>query len=132
MSISPAPRQFLAEAAQILLEHAREETERGFQKEDRVYLMDAAEKAWNAVCHAVDALMLRHGRQPAVGRDAHVTRSEFLEQIERHDLSQSYSYFSDRLHGAFFYEGRVPHTRTEMDRRLREVEEFLRQASSAK
>ena len=129
MSLSPAARHSLAEAAQNLLDHAREESERGFLKDDRVFVMDAAEKAWNAVCHAVDALMLKHGRQPAVGRDAHVTRSEFLEQIGRNDLSLKYSYFADRLHGAFFYEGRVPHTRTEMDRHLAEVEQFLRDAA---
>jgi hypothetical protein len=129
MSLSRAPRHSLAQAAQLLLDHAKDESERGFLKDDRVFVVDAAEKAWNAVCHAVDDMMMRHGRTPAVGRDAHTTRSEFLEQIGRHDLVVKYSYFADRLHGAFFYEGRVPRTRSEMDRHLLEVEQFLREAA---
>ena len=71
MSPSPAPRQTLADAARALLAHAREESERGYAKDDRVFVMDSAEKAWNAVCHGIDDLMTRKGRTPAVGRDAH-------------------------------------------------------------
>jgi hypothetical protein len=126
MSLSPAPRQTLADAALLLLDHARGESERGFAQDDRIFVMDAAEKAWNAVCHGIDHLMTRKGRTPAVGRDAHSTRSEFLEAIGHHDLAISYAYFADTLHGMFFYEGRVPRTRTDMDRRLGEVEAFLR------
>lgn len=125
MSLSPAPRQTLADAARLLLEHARGESERGFQLDDRIFVMDSAEKAWNAVCHGTDHLMMRKGKTPAVGREAHSDRREFLESMGRHDLAVSYSYFADTLHGSFFYEGRVPRTRTEMDRRLREVEDFL-------
>ena len=125
MSLSPAPRQTLADAARLLLDHARQESERGFATDDRIFVMDSAEKAWNAVCHGVDHLMTRKGRRPAVGRDAHSDRREFLGQLGRHDLEVSYSYFADTLHGSFLYEGRVPRTRTEMDRRLREVDDFL-------
>jgi len=129
MSLSPAPRQSLAQIANSLLDHARLENERGFEADDRVYLMDAAEKAWNAVCHAVDHLMTAHRRTPAAGRDAHATRAEFLDQIGRHDLALRYSYFADRLHGMIFYEGRVPRTKSEMERLLDEVGQFVRAAS---
>lgn len=125
MSLSPAPRQSLEQAASLLLDHAQRESERGFAQDDRLFVMDSAEKAWNAVCHGVDGLMARHGRTPAVGRDAHSARREFLEQIGRHDLAVMYSYFADTLHGMFFYEGRVPRTRPEMDRHLKEVYDFL-------
>ncbi len=125
MSLSPPPRQTLADAARLLLQHARDESARGFQQDDRIFVMDSAEKAWNAVCHGIDHLMTRKGRTPAVGRDAHSTRAEFMEAIGRHDLAIQYSYFADTLHGSFFYEGRVPRTRTDMDRRLGEVEDFL-------
>jgi hypothetical protein len=129
MSPSPAPRQNLEVAAALLLDHARMESDRGFSQDDRVFVMDSAEKAWNAVCHAVDGLMTRHWRTPAVGRDAHAARREFLEEVGRHDLAVMYSYFADTLHGMFFYEGRVPRTRGAMERHLREVEEFLRGAA---
>ena len=125
MSLSPTPRQTLADAARLLLEHARGESERGFQLDDRIFVMDSAEKAWNAVCHGIDHLMMRKGKTPAVGRDAHSDRREFLESLGRHDLAISYAYFADTLHGSFFYEGRVPRVRTEMERRLSEVEQFL-------
>ena len=127
MSLSPAPRQSLEQAAALLLHHARGESQRGFKEDDRIFVMDSAEKAWNAVCHAVDGAMMRHGRTPAVGRDARSTRREFLETIGRHDLAVMYSYFADTLHGMFFYEGRVPRTKGEMDRHLAEVEDFLHQ-----
>jgi hypothetical protein len=115
----------------LLLDHARRESERGFADDDRVFVMDSAEKAWNAVCHGVDGHMARHGRTPAVGRDAHSTRREFLEAIGRHDLAVMYSYFADTLHGMFFYEGRVPRTRGEMERHLLEVQDFLLQLAGA-
>lgn len=126
MSLSPAPRQSLADAAVLLLEHARGESEKGYAKDNRIFVMDAAEKAWNAVCHGIDHLMTRKGKTPAVGRDAHSERREFIDLLGRHDLAVSYSYFADTLHGSYFYEGRVPRTRTEMDRRLAEVDDFLR------
>ena len=126
MSLSPQPRQTLADAARLLLDHARDEAERGFRLDDRIFVMDSAEKAWNAVCHGIDHLMTRHGKTPAVGRDAHSVRREFLEELGHHELAVSYSYFADTLHGIFFYEGRVPRTRPEMERHLREVEDFLR------
>ena len=129
MSLSPAPRQSLAQIAISLLDHARLENERGFAADDRVYLMDAAEKAWNAVCHAIDHLMTVHHRTPAVGRGAHAGRAEFLEEIGRHDLALQYSYFADWLHGMIFYEGRVPKTKREMERLLDEVGQFVRAAS---
>lgn len=125
MSLSPAPRQTLAEVALSLLDHARHENDRGFARDDRVFVMDAAEKAWNAVCHAVDHMMKQHGREPAVGREAHANRLEFLEQVGRHDPAIRYSYLADRLHGMIFYDGRVPKTKTEMERLLREVEDFV-------
>lgn len=126
MSLSPAPRQTLADAARLLLDHARDESERGFRLDDRIFVMDSAEKAWNAVCHGVDHLMTRRGKTPAVGRDAHWERREFLEGLGHHDLAVKYSYFADTLHGIFFYEGRVPRTRSGMEVHLREVQDFLR------
>ncbi len=126
MPASTAQPQTLADAAQLLLNHAREESERGFARDDRAFLMDSAEKAWNAACHAIDDLMARKHHTPAVGRDAHYARSEFLEAIGRHDPAVNYSYFSDTLHGMYFYDGRVPRTRSDMDRRLREVDDFIR------
>lgn len=125
LSISNPPRQSLAQIAISLLDHARAENERGFAADDRIYLLDAAEKAWNAVCHAVDHLMITHQRTPAVGRDAHATRAEFLDEIGRHDLALRYSHFADRLQGMIFYEGRVPRTKTEMERLLGEVGAFV-------
>ncbi len=130
MSLSPAPRQSLEAAAALLLDHARMESDRGFSQDDRVFVMDSAEKAWNAVCHGVDGLMTRHGRTPAVGRHAHAARREFIEEVGRHDLAVMYSYFADTLHGMFFYEGRVPRTRSAMERHLTEVEDFLRALGS--
>lgn len=129
MSLSPTPPQTLAQAALSLLDHARAESQKGYESDDRVYVMDAAEKAWNAVCHAIDHMMQRHGHPPAVGRDAHAARVAFLDSVGRHDLRVKYAYFADELHGLMFYEGRVPRRQTEMDRALSEVDQFVREAT---
>ena len=121
--------QPLLEMARSFLAAARTELEEGLTSNDYVKVRDAAEKAWNAVVQATDHAMRMQGRVPLPGRDAHVARRNFLEQIGQRDLSREYTYFAERLHGDLFYTG-TPLPAATARRLLDEVQEFIDKAAT--
>src|SRR5882672_6499616 len=90
--------QSLLRLAESHLDFARDEARRGYAKRDETLIRDSAEKTWLAVNEAVDHAMIRRGRAPPVGRDAHTARREFLEMVDR-DLAKQLAYFAEALHG---------------------------------
>jgi hypothetical protein len=110
--------------ADDFLAHARQEAREGFKADDSIRIREAAEKAWNAAVQATDLAMRARGTPPTPGPMAHADRHLFFERIGRADLQQKYSFFADRLHGACFYEGRVPHEET-MNRWFDEVRQYI-------
>lgn len=114
----------LLEIAESILELAREEARRGYDEADDRRIRDAAEKAWLAATQATDHAMQARGQRPEPGPGAHQNRHEFLEAVGRRDLSEKLGYFSDRLHGGCFYEGRCP-ARSTMEVILKEVDQFV-------
>ncbi len=61
---------------------------------------------------------------PTPGPQAHTDRHAFFEKIGRYDLQKQYAFFADRLHGACFYNGLLPHEE-EMNRWLGEVHQYI-------
>lgn len=120
--------QRLLDVARTFLQTAREELEEGLSTGNYVKVRDAAEKAWNAVVQATDHAMRVRGRTPLPGQEAHRDRRNFLEEIGRQDLLQSYTYFSERLHGDVFYWGSLLPAEA-LRRYLDEVEDYLRRIS---
>src|SRR3990172_9261271 len=96
-----------AERADGHLLFAREEAALGYEKKDERRIRDAAEKAWLAVCEAVDGAMERHGVPLAAGPMAHSDRREFLESVNR-ELAKDMAFFAVKLHGDCFYQARCP------------------------
>ena len=99
--------QSLLRLAESHLDFARDEARRGYAKRDETLIRDSAKKTWLAVNEAVDHAMVRHGRAPPVGRDAHTARREFLELVDR-ELAKQLAYFAEALHGDCFYQGKCP------------------------
>ncbi len=85
------------------------ELEEGVKERSTIKLRDAAEKAWNAVVQAANALILRHaGFTPR----SHHERRSALRDIERKipelaklAIYDRYAARSRLLHGEVFYEG---------------------------
>jgi len=114
----------LAQLADDLLSFARGEAREGFKKQDPLRIRDAAEKGWNAAVQATDLAMRARGQFATPGTQAHRDRHQFFEVIGRHDLQKQYAFFADRLHGACFYEGLLPHEE-DMNRWLDEVAQYI-------
>ncbi len=116
-------RETRAERADGHLAFARDEAAIGYQKHDERRVRDAAEKAWLAVCEAVDGAMERHGVPIATGPMAHSDRRDYLASVDR-DLAKDMTFFASTLHGDCFYQARCP-TAEGMRVLFAEVEQFL-------
>ena len=106
-----------------------EAARRGFEKAkggDLVAARDAAEKAWNAVVQAVDALIMSMtGRRPR----SHRERRDLLWEIEKRypELEGIYDKYNarfQRLHGEMFYEGAID--LRDLEREIEKVEDMIR------
>jgi hypothetical protein len=116
-------RETRAQRADGHLAFARDEAAIGYGKHDERRVLDAAEKAWLAVCEAIDGAMERHGQPLAIGPMAHSDRRDYLEAVNR-DLAKDFAFFASKLHGDCFYQARCP-TAEGMRVLFGEVEQFL-------
>ncbi|MEM1637918.1 MAG: PaREP1 family protein [Pyrobaculum sp.] len=99
------------EDAKRFVEEAAVEFAEGVKAGDSVKIRDAAEKAWNAVVQASNALILKYaGKTPA----SHWERRRLLRELERAypelekmGLRDRYSARERNLHELVFYEGVV-------------------------
>ncbi len=107
------------------LEEARRELERA-KGGNLIAARDAAEKAWNAVVQAADALVVELlGRRPR----SHRERRDALWEIERRvpvldGVYDRYNARFQRLHGEMFYEGLVDPV--DLEKELAKAEDFVR------
>ncbi len=108
MSVEEKIRK-LIEEAKLFLEEAREEYVKARQAGDVLAIRDAAEKAWNAIVQATNALVLHYtGKLPT----SHFERRKLLRELERRVPEVEQLGLLDRymaryrvLHGETFYEG---------------------------
>jgi HEPN domain-containing protein len=96
-------------SARDLYEGALRDFEEAIVKNDVIGIRDSAEKAWNAVVQAINALLIHYtGVMPR----SHFERRKMLRELERSVREVGELGFSDRymarfkiLHGETFYEG---------------------------
>jgi HEPN domain-containing protein len=96
-------------SARDLYERALRDFEEAIVKNDVIGIRDSAEKAWNAVVQAINALLIHYtGVMPR----SHFERRKMLRELERSVREVGELGFSDRymarfkiLHGETFYEG---------------------------
>ncbi len=108
MSVEKKIRK-LIEEAKLFLEKAREEYVKARQAGDVLAIRDAAEKAWNAIVQATNALVLHYtGKLPT----SHFERRKLLRELEKRVPEVEQLGLLDRymaryrvLHGETFYEG---------------------------
>ena len=101
--------QELIQTAKKLLEKAQEEYNKAKQTNDIISIRDSAEKAWNAVVQATNALILHYtGTIPT----SHYERRKLLRKLEEEKPEIEQLGILDRymaryrvLHGETFYEG---------------------------
>jgi len=115
--------------AEDFYRRACEEFKSSQAKRDMLGIRDSAEKAWNAVVQAVNALILKYaGEMPS----SHFERRRILREIEARDSKVSGLGLLDRymarykvLHGETFYEGIIDleQLKTEMERVRRLMED---------
>lgn len=99
----------LLKSADEFIKLAFREFEEGVAEESSAKLRDSAEKAWNAVVQAADALILKkEGYVPK----SHYERRIALRNLEKSDarfreigIYDRYGARSRLLHGEVFYEG---------------------------
>ena len=97
------------EDAERFLDEASKEFARGVRENNAYVIRDAAEKAWNAVVQATNALILSYlGKVPS----SHWERRRLLRElekmypeIEKLGLRDRYSARERNLHELVFYEG---------------------------
>jgi uncharacterized protein (UPF0332 family) len=97
------------ERVKTFLERARQELEQALKDGDSITLRDAAEKGWNAVVQATDALLIRKGFPPS---PSHRERRQALIELSRRDektkalgLKDRYMAREETLYESCFYEG---------------------------
>ncbi len=108
MEIELRLRLYLEDAWKFL-EEAENELSRGLKEGDNIRLRDAAEKAWNAVVQASNALLLSsQGKVPS----SHFERRKMLTMLEKVSAEAEQLGFRDRyaarernLHELVFYDG---------------------------
>ena len=116
--------------AEDFYRRACEEFKSSQAKGDTLGIRDSAEKAWNAVVQAVNALILKRvGRLPS----SHFERRRILREIEVKDSKVSELGLLDRymarckvLHGETFYEGIIDleQLKTEMEKTKKLMEDI--------
>ena len=96
-------------SARDLYERALRDFEEAIVKNDVIGVRDSAEKAWNAVVQAINALLLHY---MSVMPRSHFERRKMLRELERSVREVGELGLSDRymarfkvLHGETFYEG---------------------------
>ena len=96
-------------SARDLYERALRDFEEAIVKNDVIGVRDSAEKAWNAVVQAINALLLHY---TGVTPRSHFERRKMLRELERSVREVGELGLSDRymarfkvLHGETFYEG---------------------------
>ncbi|MCC6053621.1 MAG: hypothetical protein LM569_05435 [Desulfurococcaceae archaeon] len=96
-------------SARDLYERALRDFEEAIVKNDVIGIRDSAEKAWNAVVQAINALLLHY---TSVMPRSHFERRKMLRELERSVREVGELGLSDRymarfkvLHGETFYEG---------------------------
>ncbi|GEM_PF-462875 len=111
------------------LKHAHNELNRFKQTGDAYYLRNCAEKAWNAIVQATNALIL-YFRYSEEYIKSHRKRREALDEIERRYLEIRKLGFRDRysarerhLHELCFYENECPPLRIEEE--LEKVKKYI-------
>ncbi len=120
--VSTDVADMLMRFAEDFYRRAREGFSSAVSGGDAVGIGDSAEKAWNAVVQAINALLLsRHGKIPA----SHFERRKMLRDLEKADEDIRRLGLLDRymaryrvLHGEAFYEGilDIEQLSLEMDR----------------
>ncbi|RLE54854.1 MAG: hypothetical protein DRJ40_09750 [Thermoprotei archaeon] len=101
-------RVYISDARKFI-EEAIEEFQKGTREGNVMAIRDAAEKAWNAVVQASNALVLKFmGKVPS----SHWERRRLLRELERRNVKIAEYGFRDRycarernLHELVFYEG---------------------------
>ncbi|MFN3804830.1 MAG: PaREP1 family protein [Pyrobaculum sp.] len=120
----------LLKMAEVFYTRAREEFEKALATGDTVGVRDAAEKAWNAVVHAVDALILKYGEALPTSHFERRRRLRELErrvkEIEKLGLLDRYMARHKVLHGETFYEGLidVEQLKTEIEKVKKMIEDI--------
>jgi len=114
------------------INEAFEEFRRGVREGDYSRIRDAAEKAWNAVVQASNALILKlAGKVPS----SHWERRRFLRELERRYEEIARLGFRDRysarernLHEMVFYEGiiEIEDVEVELEKAKRYVEDVAK------
>ncbi|MEM0225932.1 MAG: PaREP1 family protein [Thermofilaceae archaeon] len=122
--------ELLIKMAEDFYERACSEFAEAVAKRDPLGIRDSAEKAWNAVVQAVDALILSFmERIPS----SHFERRRMLREIEQKDERVEKLGVLDRymarykvLHGETFYEGLidVEQLETEMEKTRKLIEDI--------
>ena len=124
-------RVYLGDAREFLRE-AEEEFRRGVESGDLIKVRDAAEKAWNAVVQATNALLLHAlGKVPS----SHFERRKMLSMLEdklevaeKLGFRDRYSARERNLHELTFQEGIVD--LDEVRRELKKAEKYINDVSS--
>lgn len=124
------------EDARRFIEEASREFEEGVKANDAVKIRDSAEKAWNAVAQASNALILKFmGRVPA----SHWERRRLLRELEETHPRVGELGFRDRysareknLHELVFYDGiiDVDDVRVELGKAKRYIDDVERLVES--
>ncbi len=120
----------LFEDAEAFLKAARVEFEEAVARSDIVRIRDSAEKAWNAVVHSTNCLLLAlTGKLPM----SHYERRVMLREVEKTNPRAKELGLRDRymarfrvLHGEVFYEGVVDVEEIKLE--LERVDEFIKDA----
>ncbi|MEM1625602.1 MAG: PaREP1 family protein [Thermosphaera sp.] len=120
----------LIKMAEDFYDRARREFNGAVAKVDVLAVRDSAEKAWNAVVQAVNALVLKYmERIPS----SHFERRKMLREIEGKDKRVEELEILDRymarykvLHGETFYEGiiDIEQLKTEMEKVKKLIEDI--------
>ncbi|MEM0317430.1 MAG: PaREP1 family protein [Candidatus Nezhaarchaeales archaeon] len=120
----------LIKMAEDFYDRARREFNSAVAKVDVLAVRDSAEKAWNAVVQAVNALVLKYmERIPS----SHFERRKMLREIEGKDKRVEELGILDRymarykvLHGETFYEGiiDIEQLKTEMEKVKKLIEDI--------
>ena len=110
MSVEVKVKVYIDDAMRFI-EEALKEFRDGIANNDMIRVRDAAEKAWNAVIQATNALILYYiGKTPS----SHWERRRLLRELEREKPEMESLGFRDRysarernLHEMVFYEGLI-------------------------
>lgn len=124
--------EYLIKISEDFYGRACKEFEDSTVKRDTLGIRDSAEKAWNAVVQAVDALILKYvGKIPS----SHFERRRILRELEEADRRIESLGILDRymsrykvLHGETFYEGIIDMEQLKVE--MEKVGKFIKDIKS--